>query len=63
MVDLTYPEVDERERRELEREAGHPLLTLEAVHKFRRRQLTDRALDNLLDGFRSENRRRSRRDD
>jgi hypothetical protein len=57
----TYPEIDRVEWRELERLAGHPLLTLEAVHQFRRRQLTDRALESLLDSFRPENRRREGR--
>jgi hypothetical protein len=63
MSDLTYPEIAEAEWRELEKAAGHPLLRLEQVHKFRRRQLADRALEDLLSSFRSENRRRERRDD
>jgi hypothetical protein len=61
-VDLTFPEIDEREWRALEKAAGHPLLRLEQVHAFRRRQLNDQALEDLLSSFRNENRRRERRD-
>jgi hypothetical protein len=43
----TYPAIDPREWRELERQAGRPL-SLSQAHAFRRRQLTDRALESLL---------------
>jgi hypothetical protein len=55
MSDLTYPEIDPREWKALEKEAGHPLLSLAQVHAFRRRQLNDRALETLLDSFKSGN--------
>jgi hypothetical protein len=47
--DSMFPDVSEREWKDLEREAGHPLLSKRAVHEFRLRKITSGAVDAMLE--------------
>lgn len=42
------PEISEQEWRDLEAEAGHPLMSKRACFEFRMRKLYSEAVDNML---------------